>query len=125
MEEVDELPEGRLAELVPEFSETEGLVVKLKITPEGMNNPMVLLEEAAHLKQIQSGNYFGHPTYWAEISLNAKYGSKRSQYVLAQAEVDAIELMRTEFGFYGQTNLSNDSNWVDYLAAKKSMLKRF
>ena len=39
--------------------------------------------------------------------------------MVAQAEVDAIELMRTEFGYYGEESLDADENWVKYLDARK------
>ena len=54
---------------------------------------MVVAEEMAHLKQIVD-EPFVHPLYWAEITMNAQYGSKRSKMLLAEAEVDAMEKVR-------------------------------
>ena len=92
MKIVNSLPDGKLAEIVPEFSPSQGLVVKLNITTEGLNNTGVVLEEMAHLTQIM-GDYFEHPLYWAEMTLNAKHGSRRAQHYLAKAEVDAMDLV--------------------------------
>src|SRR5690606_25057192 len=92
MKVVNSLPEGKLAEIVPEFSPTKGLIIKLNITQAGLNNPGVVLEEMAHLSQI-AGGYFKHPIYWAEMTLNAKHGSRRAQHYLAKAEIDAMDLI--------------------------------
>ncbi len=92
MKVVNSLPDGKLAEIVPEFSSTKGLVVKVNITQQGLNNTGVVLEEIAHLSQI-TGDYFKHPIYWAEMTLNAKHGSRRAQHFLAKAEIDAMDLV--------------------------------
>jgi len=89
---VNSLPDGKLAEIVPEFSPTKGLIVKVNITQAGIKNPGVVLEEIAHLYQIM-GDYFQHPIYWAEMTLNAKHGSRRAQHFLAKAEIDAMDLI--------------------------------
>jgi hypothetical protein len=98
MSTVSSLPGGDLAQIVPEFSKTKGLVVNLKITQEGLNNPMVVLEEMAHLKQICENYdaYFGNPLLWAEVSKNAEFGSVRSQVFLAKAEIDAMDVVTND-----------------------------
>lgn len=94
---VSSLPDGELATIAPEFSKTKGLVINLKITNEGLKSPMVVLEEMAHLKQITSKKnghgYFSHPMFWAEMSKNAEFGSKRSQLFLAKAEKNAMDVI--------------------------------
>ncbi len=92
MKVVNSLPDGKLAEIVPEFSPSKGLVVKVNITEEGLSKTGVVLEEIAHLSQIM-GDYFQHPIYWAEMTLNAKHGSRRAQHFLAKAEIDAMDLI--------------------------------
>lgn len=87
-EVVKSLPSGSFAEIVPEIDAKKGLVVKLKITNEGLKYPLVVLEEIAHLKQI-TGDYFVHPMAWAEATMNAQHGSNRAKLFLAHAEVKA------------------------------------
>src|SRR5690606_24697444 len=89
---VPSLPDGKLAEIIPDFDPTKGLMIKLNITEQGLNNTGVVLEEMAHLAQI-TGDYFDHPLVWAEMTLNAKHGSRRSQLYLAKAEVDAMDMI--------------------------------
>lgn len=98
MTTVSSLPDGKLAEIVPEFSKTKGLVVNLRITPAGAKNPMVVLEEMAHLKQIcdDYDSYFKSPLLWAEMSKNAEYGSVKSQLFLAKAEIDAMDVVTND-----------------------------
>lgn len=86
------LPDGKLAELVPEIDPEKGLVIKMRFTSEGWKNPLVIIEEAVHLTQISSGEgFFKHPIFWAEAALNAEYGSMRSREFMARAEVDAMD----------------------------------
>lgn len=97
VEDVQSLPGGRLAEIVPEYNASKGVVVKVKLTAAAKNHAAVLLEEAAHLTQMMPLGFFQNPAYWTEIALNAQYGSKRSQLILAQAEVDAVDIVRNYF----------------------------
>ncbi len=120
MTTVSSLPDGRLAEIVPEYSKAKGLVVNLKITNAGKNNPMVVLEEMAHLKQIISRSgygqfnstegYFGNPMLWAEATKNAEFGSARSQAFLAKAEIDAMDVVTNDlledFGIEGNSDVN-------------------
>jgi hypothetical protein len=116
IKKVNSLSDGKLAEIVPRFSATEGLVIELKITPKGLKSPLVVAEEIAHLQQITSENMFRHPLYWAEITLNAQYGSKRSKLLLAEAEIDAMNRLRSDI-FY----IVNDGSDLDrYIKARKS-----
>ncbi|MCO4792460.1 MAG: hypothetical protein KC493_02015 [Bacteriovoracaceae bacterium] len=114
LKKVNSLPDGKLAEIVPRFSNTEGLVIEVKITPEGLRNPMVVAEEMAHLKQIID-EPFEHPMFWAEISLNAQHGSKRSKMLLAEAEVDAMEKVR-----YDILDIEEGSDVDKYIKSRKA-----
>lgn len=111
------LSDGRLAEIVPEFKEGKGLVVKARFTKEGFKNPIVVLEELMHLSQIAGRHgYFKHPVLWAELALNAQYGSKRSKLFLAKAEVDAMD----ELSIFVKVNGTMDSKIASYIEARKS-----
>lgn len=114
LKKVNSLPDGKLAEIVPRFSATEGLVIEVKITPQGLKNPMVVAEEMAHLKQIVD-EPFVHPLYWAEITLNAQYGSKRSKMLLAEAEVDAMEKVR-----YDILDVEEGTQVDEYIKSRKA-----
>lgn len=114
MKVVNSLPDGKLAEIVPEFSPSKGLVIKLNITNVGINNTGVVLEEMAHLAQI-TGDYFQHPIYWAEMTLNAKHGSRRAQHYLARAEIDAMDMILS--GHVGNVDVSLIQ---EYLESRKS-----
>lgn len=116
LKKVNSLPDGKMAEIVPRFSATEGLVIELRITNAGLNNPMVTAEEIAHLRQITEYEMFKHPLYWAEVTLNAKYGSKRSKLLLAEAEVDAMEKLRYDIFSDIETNSDVD----EYIKSRKS-----
>src|SRR5690606_15513820 len=74
---VKTLPDGALATVVPELGQNK-LVINLKITPEGLKNPAVMLEEYVHLSQITDGAHFKHPYEWAETVANARAGSPRA-----------------------------------------------
>ncbi|TNE99072.1 MAG: hypothetical protein EP326_08730 [Deltaproteobacteria bacterium] len=114
LKKVNSLPDGKMAEIVPVFSNTEGLVIEVRITPQGLKNPMVVAEEMAHLKQIVD-EPFMHPIHWAEITLNAQYGSKRSAMLLAEAEVDAMEKVR-----YDILDVEEGSQVDEYIKARKA-----
>jgi hypothetical protein len=116
LKKVNSLPDGKLAEITPRFSATEGLVIELQITPKGLKSPVVVAEEIAHLQQIMSNDMFKHPLYWAEIALNAKHGSKRSKLLLAEAEIDAMERIRSDI-FY---DVSDDSDLDKYIKSRKA-----
>lgn len=120
MTSVSSLPGGDLAQIVPEFSKSKGLVVNLKITAEGLNNPMVVLEEMAHLKQITDNYnaYFGNPLLWAEMSKNAEFGSARSQTFLAKAEVDAMDMLTNDL--LEEFGLTDNQDAMDYVKKRKA-----
>lgn len=110
MKVVSSLPDGKLAEIVPEFNNSKGLVIKLNITQEGLNKSGVVLEEMAHLSQI-AGGYFEHPIFWAEMTLNAKHGSRRAQHYLAKAEIDAMDLILD--GRVGNVDVSQMQSYLE------------
>ena len=81
--------------VLPEFSESEGLIVHLMFSEKGKKDPFTLLEQAACIKQIY-GQYYSHPAEWAEVVINAQYGSERAKTILAEAEAhmgDALAIM--------------------------------
>lgn len=111
------LADGKLAEIVPEFKEGKGLVIKVRFTKEGFKNPVVVLEELMHLGQITSNyGYFKHPVFWAEMALNTQYGSKRSKLFMAKAEIDAMD----ELFIYISANGTMDSKIANYIEARKA-----
>ncbi len=115
---VDNLPNGALGLITPEFDEKDGLIVKIQFTKEGWERPEVVLEEYGHLKQIfgqESKGLFSDPFHWAALSLNAQQGSNRSKEVLAEAESDVLSIIKkisTELHVSGQAI-------DDYLAARQ------
>ncbi len=99
---VDSLPQGRMAQLTPVFSESEGIIFEFRMTPQGWSNPLVILEELGHLMQLApdayNGNeksFFKHPLYFASVSQGSMRGSKRSESQILAAEVHVVENMRT------------------------------
>lgn len=96
---VDKLPDGALAHIVPELESDGKLSIHLKITPEGIKKPAVVMEEIIHLEQITNtmsiaeGRFytFQHPFQWAETVANARSGSKPAILKLAGVEKEAAE----------------------------------
>ncbi|MCM2279560.1 MAG: hypothetical protein NDJ89_15905 [Oligoflexia bacterium] len=124
VDDVPSLPDGALAEIVPELDETGHLTVVMKFTPEGAKNSMVVREELLHLRQIIGktrdwdilGKSFtqwgkgalddgydiiqkrlGSPWGWLEWVLNARAGSVPAQYQLALLERDVAQEIFTAF----------------------------
>lgn len=120
MSTVSSLPGGDLAQIVPEFSKAKGLVVNLKITQEGLNNPMVVLEEMAHLKQIcdRYDAYFANPLLWAEVSKNAEFGSVKSQVFLAKAEIDAMDVVTNDL--LEDFGIADNNDVTSYIQKRKA-----
>ncbi len=93
---------GDLARITPEIADGgKSLKIHLRITPEGLKNPAVVLEELMHLQQITRApvawgkkadpfRSFIHPYHWAEVVWNAEQGSVQAQAKLAKAEAEAI-----------------------------------
>ncbi len=116
---VDDLPAGRLAQITPVFSETEGIVLEVRMTHEGWSKPLVILEELAHLNQITPDSYnsnpksfFKHPLYFASVSQGAIKGSKRSESQLLAAEVHVQENMRAILSSRGELS-SEAASYLD------------
>jgi len=118
-EVVNSLPNGSLGQIIPEFDEKEGLIIKIQFTKEGWQRPEVVLEEFGHLKQImgqESKNLFYDPFHWAALSLNAQQGSNRSKEILAQAESDVLSIIKSL-----STELDVKSELIDqYLEARQT-----
>lgn len=105
-QQVKSLPDGKLAQIVPDFDPKKGLIVKLQITKEGWEKPEVVLEELGHLQQIvgEDSDIFKHPLYWASVTIDAQKGSNRAKEILATAEADVLTSIRslaTEMDVYG------------------------
>jgi hypothetical protein len=99
LNETPSLPNGSLAQLVPEYPNPKKLNITLYITPQGLKNPAVVAEELIHLDQIL-GSYsragtttsqlsFVNPFHWAETVANAKSGSTSATRKLAAMELEA------------------------------------
>ena len=104
---VSTLPGGAQASITPGLTEDK-LIINVNVTPEGLNNPAVALEESIHLKQITGaadpGTYtakmsaFVHPYEWAETMANAQAGSPRAMEKIARLEVDAAKSAKDYLG---------------------------
>lgn len=115
------LENGQMAEIRPSFVEGKGLVIKVNFTPEGWKNPLVVLEELIHLNQIVSRHsYYKSPIFWAEIALNAEYGSMRSRRFNAEAEVHAMDELENVFlNAYGA-----NEDVKNYIEARRQHAKK-
>lgn len=113
---VDEIKGGNLAQIFPEIEgKADNLTIHLKITPEGLKNPAVVMEELIHLDQITGApvpwkantqfKAFVHPYHWAEVVANAQAGSLNAIEKLARLEVEASRASELAFKFYKKTNL--------------------
>jgi hypothetical protein len=102
LNKVDQLPEGALASITPELGENK-LIIKLNITPGGLSNKAVALEEYVHLLQITANSdenqyllkkfaAYSHPYQWAETVANAKAGSAVAMEQMAKLELDAVNM---------------------------------
>lgn len=115
------LSDGKLAEITPSFKEGEGLHINVKFTAEGWNNPLAVLEEMTHLTQIvYDKGYFKNPIFWAEMSLNAEYGSQRSRRFMAQAEVDAMDSLESLFS----SKFTETPEVTNYINARRDHAKK-
>lgn len=111
------LGDGKLAEIVPDYKNGKGLVIKVRLTSEGAKNPLVLLEEMVHLGQItESNGFFKHPVFWAEVALNAQYGSQRSRLFVSRAEVDAMDELSNFLSSKGALN----NKLIEYIETRKA-----
>ncbi len=100
---VDSLPNGSLAQIVPEFNTPGKLDIAIYITPAGEKNPMVILEEIIHIDQINGAYHpispfgsrasFTNPFHWAETFANAQLGSPSAMKKIIAAELQAINLI--------------------------------
>lgn len=116
---VDSLPQGRLAQITPTLSQTDGIIFEVRMTPEGWSRPLVILEELAHLMQLSPDGYnsdtksfFKHPLYFASVSQGALKGSKKSESQLLAAEVHVQENMRAILSSRGELT-SEASAYLD------------
>ena len=117
------LEDGKLAEIVPEFSNEKGLVIKVKFSSEGWSNPLVIMEELMHLNQIsEKSGFIRHPIFWAEAALNAEYGSMRSREFLARAEVDAMDMLSNYMRntFAGSSYVESNIKMLKFIEARKT-----
>lgn len=116
LQETPKLANGALAQLVPEFKGGM-LEIKLYMTPEGMKNPAVVMEELIHLAQITGAGdgtlgkrAFVHPFHWAETVGNARAGSLAAAEKLAAIEVEAAMSVKNTVGTYKEMGLFK-SGW--------------
>ena len=104
------LEDGVLAKVVPEIN-GDKLIVQLKITPEGLKNPFVVMEELIHLYQITNApiswgkfkngfNSYVHAYHWAEVVWNAGSGSKVAEAQLARNKMEAALANQDAFETY-------------------------
>jgi len=102
IKEVDHLPAGALAQIVPEYSTGSALDIAIYLTPQGAKNPAVILEEIVHLEQIVSFQHrfnatdvaqttFTSPSHWAETVANARAGSPHAQTKIMAMELEGIK----------------------------------
>jgi hypothetical protein len=123
---VKDLPEGALASIVPELG-ADKLHIHVKMTPEGLKNPAVVLEEIVHLHQIThppiyvSGGAFTHPYEWAETVANAKAGSPRAMERLARLELEAIRASSDKLSEIFSSDLDfNADEFKKYFQAREA-----
>jgi predicted transcriptional regulator len=113
--------DGKMAEITPSFEEGKGLVINVNFSAEGWKNPLVVLEEMVHLEQIvKSNSYFKSPIFWAEMALNAEYGSQRSRKFMAEAEVHAMDSLENIFN----EGYQQSSEVTDYINARRDHAKK-
>lgn len=129
---VDELPNGVMAQIVPEINgKADNLTIHLRITKEGLKNPAVVLEELVHLQQITGApvpwkkntqlKSFVHPFHWAEVVANAQAGSLQAAEKLARLELEAARTSEEAIRYYRKNGLfSADAKLIDdYLVARE------
>ena len=131
---VDELADGRLAQIIPVIDgKSKNLTILLQITKDGLKNPAVVLEELIHLQQITGTpvpwknktvlKSFIHPFHWAEIVANANAGDLEALEKLARLELEASLTSEDAVRYYQKEGLfaSSDQSKIidDYLEARK------
>ncbi len=113
---VDKLPDGRLAQIVPEVAgKADNLTIHLRITKDGLRNPAVVLEELIHLQQITGApvpwrkntqlKSFVNPVHWTEVVINAQAGSALSVEKLARLELEAAQVAEEAIKHYQKAGL--------------------
>ncbi len=113
---VDKLPDGRLAQIVPNVAgKADNLTIELRITKAGLANPAVVMEELIHLQQITNApvgwkkntqlKAFVHPYHWAEVIANAQAGSAQAIEKLARLELEAAQMADDAIKHYKKTGL--------------------
>lgn len=113
---VDKLPDGRLAQIVPEVAgKADNLTIHLRITKDGLKNPAVVLEELIHLQQITGApvpwrkntqlKAFVNPVHWTEVVINAQAGSVLSVEKLARMELEAAQVAEEAIRHYQKNGL--------------------
>ncbi|OIQ16826.1 MAG: hypothetical protein BM556_14290 [Bacteriovorax sp. MedPE-SWde] len=112
--------DGKMAEIVPSFDPQKGLIINVNFSAEGWKNPLVVLEEMTHLEQIVSpSSYYRSPILWAEMALNAEYGSERSRHFNALAEVHAMDSLENMFN----DEYSPNTEITEYITARRNHAK--
>ncbi len=120
--EVENLPDKSLAQLVPRVSSGGSqLMVELRVTPEALKQPVILLEEIIHLQQITRApapwakkadpfRSFMHPYHWAEVVSNAESGSSGAILKLARTELEALSAAEETLKFYVKSGFLEQSD---------------
>ncbi len=138
IKEVDSLPNGALAQIVPEYPKGESLNISVYITPEGAKNPAVVLEELIHMDQItgsKKGFYvseaakisYSNPYHWAETVANAQAGSQTALRKLASTEFEALIAVDKNYASYFSTGLFDQDDlkiWKEYFAKRKAQTEQ-
>lgn len=112
LKEVKSLPNGSLAQIVPEFVKNKNLQITLYMTKEGLKNPAVVMEELIHLQQITgsggaslASRPFVHPYQWAEIVSNARAGSLSAAEKLASVELEAAMSSKNSLAYFQEQGI--------------------
>jgi len=126
---VDSLPNNHLARISPKIDSENGkVIVELQITREGLNNPLVVLEEIIHLAQIRRGSFtnpeqkFESILHWVELAKNAENNGKLSQLALLKYELDAQNRI-LEITSGSSTSLK--PSIVEYLTENDQLVNEF
>lgn len=131
LNKVPELPEGALASITPELADTK-LIINLNMTPQGLENKAVALEEFVHLLQITAQSddkaswmiskfaSYPHPYAWAEAVANAKAGSVTAMEQLAKLELEAAKITDDVFKQYPGIFKLKEKELQDYLQKRQA-----
>jgi hypothetical protein len=134
LNKVESLADGALASITPELG-ADKLIINVNMTPQGLSNKAVALEEYIHLLQITQGSddywtlgtsiaSFGHPYEWAETVANAKAGSPRAMEQLARMELEAIRGTESAFDFAQDTFGLNKDQMKNYLKSREAQAEK-